>query len=569
MVPIRDALEIRRLISRPRRRRLRAPVRTAHAGRVPAGRHLDDPHARPARRWRRPVRLAVAISRCSTPAPRPAEPGPFRAACRTPARTARHAGPPRLEGAEDPAAVVVGDDERQVGAGLVRADHQPGQVVQQGQVAEVGERRPGGGGAHPIDGQGDPDRRGDGAVDPGHAAVGHHPDTVAGRGELADVPRHLRRAEHQRAAGGQRPGQCGRQGGGRRDVRVVERPWRWPPSRLVGRPPASASRHRPARRRRPAQARRCGPGRPDRRPAPAPRPGRPRRRVRRAAPTPARNRVGRPSTTTRSGSCAVDERRRRRAVGSRRPARPLPASAAAPRTRPAARPWPPRRRPGGSGRRRTAPARRVPAQPPAWPPCRPPVRSRGRTSRASRQPRSAPRSRRRRRRAAAARRAERSAAPAPALTGHPGAAASARHDHRPPARLLARPVRTRTPNSWKNRSAGPNIRVWSTVWFAPTSRSRAAGPRSARSSGTPPWWASSTAGCRLATAVPDVVTTDGRPTAPLARPSARKPAVRSSIRTCSRSRPAASAAASAMDSGALREPGASTTSVTPPAYQLV
>ncbi len=42
------------------------------------------------------------------------------------------------------------------------------------------------------------------------------------------------------------------------------------------------------------------------------------------------------------------------------------------------------------------------------------------------------------------------------------------------------------------------------------------------SSGTPEWDASSTAGCRLATAVPDVVTTGtGRPL-PLARPSARK-----------------------------------------------
>ena len=114
-----------------------------------------------------------------------------------------------------------------------------------------------------------------------------------------------------------------------------------------------------------------------------------------------------------------------------------------------------------------------------------------------------------------------------------------------------------------SRTASPKIPGWTTVWFAPVPIS--CGGRSAvrTSSGTPACDASSTAGCRFATAVPDVVTTGtGRPDRS-ARPSARKPAVRSSIRTCSRSRPAASAACSANASGALREPGHRTASVTP------
>ncbi len=101
------------------------------------------------------------------------------------------------------------------------------------------------------------------------------------------------------------------------------------------------------------------------------------------------------------------------------------------------------------------------------------------------------------------------------------------------------------------------------VWEAPVSRS--SGGRSAVStiSGTPAWLASSTAGCRFAAAVPEVHDTGtGRPER-LARPSARKPADRSSMRTCRRSRPAAAARAKAKDSGAFREPGDNTASVTP------
>ena len=84
----------------------------------------------------------------------------------------------------------------------------------------------------------------------------------------------------------------------------------------------------------------------------------------------------------------------------------------------------------------------------------------------------------------------------------------------------------------------------------PAARPRRARPRAPPGAGWPP-------------RCPDVVATGtGRPERS-ASPSARNPAVRSSMRTCSRSRPAASAACSANDSGALREPGHSTASVTP------
>ena len=80
-------------------------------------------------------------------------------------------------------------------------------------------------------------------------------------------------------------------------------------------------------------------------------------------------------------------------------------------------------------------------------------------------------------------------------------------------------------------------------------------------SGTPAWWASTTAGCSSAAAVPLVVTTTaGQPRArPM--PRARKPADRSSSTTWRRSRPSA---AKATISGVERDPGATTASVTPP-----
>ena len=94
---------------------------------------------------------------------------------------------------------------------------------------------------------------------------------------------------------------------------------------------------------------------------------------------------------------------------------------------------------------------------------------------------------------------------------------------------------------------------------------RADGPRTDTISGTWPCAASSTAGCRLATAVPEVVITAAGCPDPRASPRARKPAVRSSIRTCRRSRPVASASCSANDRGALRDPGARMASVRPQA----
>ena len=63
--------------------------------------------------------------------------------------------------------------------------------------------------------------------------------------------------------------------------------------------------------------------------------------------------------------------------------------------------------------------------------------------------------------------------------------------------------------------------------------------------------------------MPDVVTTAPGVSAPSPAPSAVNAATRSSCRTCSATRPAAQRA-SAYASGALREPGHSTTCATPP-----
>ena len=86
---------------------------------------------------------------------------------------------------------------------------------------------------------------------------------------------------------------------------------------------------------------------------------------------------------------------------------------------------------------------------------------------------------------------------------------------------------------------GPKRPTWSVVWLAPVPRSRAGRSAVTTTSGTPAWAASTTAGSRLATAVPEVQTTAaGRPPT-FARPRARKAAVRSSIRVCSRTPPSA------------------------------
>ena len=101
------------------------------------------------------------------------------------------------------------------------------------------------------------------------------------------------------------------------------------------------------------------------------------------------------------------------------------------------------------------------------------------------------------------------------------------------------------------------------AWPAPTSRS--SGGRSAVStiSGTRASCASTTAGCRLAAAVPDVqVTATGRPLA-FAMPSATKPAERSSI-TDTASTPSWAASVSA--SGAFRDPGEVTACRIPQRY---
>ena len=87
----------------------------------------------------------------------------------------------------------------------------------------------------------------------------------------------------------------------------------------------------------------------------------------------------------------------------------------------------------------------------------------------------------------------------------------------------------------RSPTSGPKMPTWSVVWLAPVPRSRAGRSAVTTTSGTPAWAASSTAGCRFATAVPDVHITAARaPT--LERPSARKPADRSSIRVCSGAR---------------------------------
>ena len=58
---------------------------------------------------------------------------------------------------------------------------------------------------------------------------------------------------------------------------------------------------------------------------------------------------------------------------------------------------------------------------------------------------------------------ERSAGPAPALHRPPRRSERAPGTSSPASPPAARPADRCTPNSWKNRSAGPNIRVWSTV----------------------------------------------------------------------------------------------------------
>ena len=85
--------------------------------------------------------------------------------------------------------------------------------------------------------------------------------------------------------------------------------------------------------------------------------------------------------------------------------------------------------------------------------------------------------------------------------------------------------------SSQNLTASPKIPTWLVVWFAPTPRSSFGRSAVMRISGTPLWCASSAAGSKFATAVPEVVMmATGMPVA-LAAPKAVKPIERSSIRT--------------------------------------
>ena len=119
------------------------------------------------------------------------------------------------------------------------------------------------------------------------------------------------------------------------------------------------------------------------------------------------------------------------------------------------------------------------------------------------------------------------------------------------------------PSSTTARACGPNSPTWSMVWLAPVPRNSGGRLAVSASTGTPECAASTIAGCRLATAVPEVTTTGTGRLDPSANPRAVKAATRSSIRTCRRSDPARSAAARARARGALRDPGHSTASVTP------
>src|SRR5450759_2931276 len=113
------------------------------------------------------------------------------------------------------------------------------------------------------------------------------------------------------------------------------------------------------------------------------------------------------------------------------------------------------------------------------------------------------------------------------------------------------------------RTAVPNKWVWSVVWFAPVPCSSPGRSALTMINGTAAWLASRTAGCRLATAVPEVVNTGTGRRVSLARPRARKAAERSSTRTCNRSRPQWSASCRAYAKAAEREPGQRTASRTP------
>ena len=155
--------------------------------------------------------------------------------------------------------------------------------------------------------------------------------------------------------------------------------------------------------------------------------------------------------------------------------------------------------------------------------------------------------------------------PAAATTARrtcPAMAASAAQ----PPRSAARSAGRSTPR----RRAGAKSPVCSVVWLAPVPTSSWGRSALMTSRGIPAASASLTAGWRLETAVPEVVTTAAQRLCPFrawarAAPRAMKPALRSSRTTRSRRRPASAASARASASGALRDPGHRTTSRTPSA----
>ena len=172
---------------------------------------------------------------------------------------------PLLQHAEDRAAVVVDDHDREVGPLLAGAEDQAGRVVQEGHVAHQGQRA---GAARTA--QGGADRGGDGAVDAGEAAVGDDLAPVAhgvardhqvqvadraggadveqpaGRQRPADRPGHLVRREV--GLGGQQRGRAGGPPTGRPRATPPARPGRRAPPR-TGRPPGRPGTGAPTRSR--------------------------------------------------------------------------------------------------------------------------------------------------------------------------------------------------------------------------------------------------------------------------------------------------------------------------------
>ena len=112
------------------------------------------------------------------------------------------------------------------------------------------------------------------------------------------------------------------------------------------------------------------------------------------------------------------------------------------------------------------------------------------------------------------------------------------------------------------RQQGARNSSWLTVWLAPRFLSRAGRSALSSSRGMAPRSASTTAGNRLATALPEVVTTAAGTPAARPKPRAKKAADRSStaVNSC---RPPGSSSPAATARGAERLPGQSTSRSSP------